>query len=73
MGIFCQSVATHSVAQVEQGREVAPVPGEHHVDRAAGHRLHASVGNQPCQTHPGSISDPLANSRKAALLRFARD
>lgn len=28
---FCQSVATHSVAQIEQTWEMASVPGEDHV------------------------------------------
>lgn len=28
--VFCQSISAHSVAQVEQRWEVAPVPGEGH-------------------------------------------
>lgn len=61
--VFCQSVTTHSVAQVEQRWEVASVPGEDHCYRTAGHPLLSRVWNQLSQTHPGSILKPLALAR----------
>lgn len=40
---FCQSLTTHSVAQMEQRWEMASVPGEDHCHRAAGRPLLSGV------------------------------
>lgn len=58
VGVVRQSVAAHPVAQVDQGRQVAAVPGGRDVHGAAGHRLHASVRDQPSAAHPGRSSKP---------------
>lgn len=65
--VICQSVSTHSVAQVQQRWEVAPVLGEGHFYRTTGHLLLSWVWDQLPQTHPGNVTDPLV---KANPLRF---
>lgn len=41
--VLCQGLAAHSVAQMEQRREVAPVPGEDHFYWTAGRILLARI------------------------------
>lgn len=68
MGVVSQSLAAHPVAQVDQGRQVAAVPGRRNVHGAAGRRLHASVRDQPSAAHQGANSSP---PRPPAALNWA--
>lgn len=58
VGVVGQSVAAHPVAQVDQGRQVAAVPGGRDVHWAAGRRLHTAVRDQPSAAHPGRSWKP---------------
>lgn len=63
--VSSRSLSTHSLAQVEQRREMAPVSGEDLVLWTAGNPLFSTVRSQPSSAHTGNVFLTVSNCPKS--------